>query len=1002
MKNDNTPAPFSVWNLYQRVLRWTTHHPGTIIVCFSLISLALAWKIPGLVIRTSIYDLVIEDLPAAGQYRDFQKRFGADDMIRIVVKDSNIFDPVFFNRLSRLAEKCAAITGVRRVISLPDIKKGVDPSGTWSMEKFSRAVSPVLLFRKNLVSDDHKTTALTLLLESGANRQRVIKNINQLVAAEPDALTIYQIGIPLVSEAIARFTEKDLFTILPFTFLVMAVILYLLFGDFRILILPLLCVALAIVWMFGLMAYLNIPLAMLTMIVPVFLTAVGTAYCLHLITAFLGNAQASATIFDAIDTTWREMALPTILAVLTTAIGLGSLFINRISAIQEFALFACFGLLCLLIILLLLLPAFLALHSLNRIRSRPDSTFLAARFTKITRWIARIDLRYQKPVFLVTTIICLIAVLGVLQIRVETNPVEYFKANTEISRNFHDIYQDLSGSFPVNVVISGKEEDYFEDPAHVAEIETLQQFLESLPGVDKAVSFADYLKLVNYSTNRYETKFYTLPEESYELRMLLNSYKIILGRDMLTQFMDESYSRANILLLTHISSSRDFLKTRDTIMAWTKQHLSNNLTVEVTGIGMVISESSHHLVKGQISSLLLTMVIVFCAMFILFLSGKVGLVAIIVNFFPVLVTYGIMGWFGIELSMATGLIASIAIGLAVDDAIHYLVRYNREFKKDLDKDRALRDTIEGVGRPIIFTSLTISLGFSLLLFSHFEPTSIFGVLMVITMLSALAGDLILLPSLMLHVELVTAWDLLRLMPSLGGISAGIAHELNQPLNAIKMGSEYLKTMLQQGKKIQEEDLALVVNEITGQVNRASDIVRRLSLFGQKPDFMKQKVNINQPLRDTLSVLENQLRVENIRVELDLSEEIKPILGHTYQLGQMFYNLIVNAAEAIAKEAREQKNPCRIVIRTFMENGYTTVSISDTGCGIPKHLRDRIFEPFYTTKEAGKGKGLGLSITSEIIHEIKGRISIHSKKGGGTTFTISFPPAEWERERTEAK
>jgi hypothetical protein len=121
-----------------------------------------------------------------------------------------------------------------------------------------------------------------------------------------------------------------------------------------------------------------------------------------------------------------------------------------------------------------------------------------------------------------------------------------------------------------------------------------------------------------------------------------------------------------------------------------------------------------------------------------------------------------MGWLGIELSVATSLVASIAIGLAVDDTIHYLVRYNREFKKDLDKKRALQDTIQNVGRPIVFTTCTIGLGFAILIFSHFKPTAVFGLMMVITMASALVGDLIILPSLMTHVELVTLWDLVRL------------------------------------------------------------------------------------------------------------------------------------------------------------------------------------------------------------------------------------------------
>ena len=179
-------------------------------------------------------------------------------------------------------------------------------------------------------------------------------------------------------------------------------------------------------------------------------------------------------------------------------------------------------------------------------------------------------------------------------------------------------------------------------------------------------------------------------------------------------------------------------------------------------MGVVIAASSHQLTIGQIKSLSITMVLVFGIMFILFMSSKVGLIAVLPNLFPIIINFGIMGWLGIELSMVTSLIASIAIGLAVDDTIHYLVRYNREFKKDLNEKRAIRDTLHHVGKPIIFTTITLCAGFSILMFSSFKPTTIFGVMMVITSLSALVGDLILLPSLIQHIELVTLWDLVRL------------------------------------------------------------------------------------------------------------------------------------------------------------------------------------------------------------------------------------------------
>jgi diguanylate cyclase (GGDEF)-like protein len=266
----------------------------------------------------------------------------------------------------------------------------------------------------------------------------------------------------------------------------------------------------------------------------------------------------------------------------------------------------------------------------------------------------------------------------------------------------------------------------------------------------------------------------------------MNTFKSMLGMDLFNAFMGPSLSQANILLLTHISSSKDFLDLRKTILRHVGEAFNRDLRWDVTGFGIVISASSHFLVSGQVKSLFLTMTVIFIIMFALFLSSKVGLIAIVPNLFPIVINFGLMGWFGIELSMATSLIASIAIGLAVDDTIHYLVRFNHEFKKDLDDKRALKETISHIGRPIIFTTLTISTGFFILAFSGFKPTAIFGTMMVITMLSALVGDLVLLPMLMQRVELVTLWDLVRIkmggetdlgIPLFQGLSRAEVHSI---------------------------------------------------------------------------------------------------------------------------------------------------------------------------------------------------------------------------------
>ncbi|MGD8991054.1 MAG: MMPL family transporter [Desulfobacterales bacterium] len=746
---------------FNEMLQWTLRKPLVVITITVAITLFFAWQIRHLSFKTSIYDLQIEDLPETIQYQDFKKLFGSDEIIRVVVKADNVFDPLTFSKIEQLAENAAQIEGIRRVISLPGIKKAVDVAGTWGIDKFYAVVSGADLFQKNLFSRDGKTTALTLVLNNDASPDEVIQRIRKLIANSSREISLYQIGMPLVSEALAKSTEKDFSRLPPITFLLIAIIFFCLFRKLRYILMPLTCVGFALVWTFGLMALLRIPLSILTMIVPVFLIAVGTAYCLHIISEYIACQKRANSPVGVTVMTFSRIAFPTFLAILTTIIGLGSLLVNRITMIQEFALFSCFGMVSLLTIVLTFLPAVLSLLPIST-RKQSEEIGTASLFQRYIDKVVELNLKHQRMTLPVIGILVVICLIGIFRIRVETNPIGYFKQSTEVRRNFDDIYRHLSGSFPINVAMGAPEADYFEDPAHLADILRLQKFLEKLPGVDKTVSFADYLKLVHYALNKFEQPHYILPQEGFEVRMAINNFATLLGDDMLTRFMSSDFSKTNILLLTHVASSKDFLQIRDKIIAQVETNFSNDLTWDVTGLGMTIAVSSHLLTDGQIKSLSITMVLVFSIMFALFLSFKVGLIAVIPNIFPIIVNFGIMGWFGIELSMVTSLIASVAIGLAVDDTIHYLVRYNREFKTDLDEERAIKDTLTHVGKPITFTTITICVGFSVLLFSGFKPTAIFGIMMVITSLSALVGDLILLPSLIQHVEVVTLWDLLRL------------------------------------------------------------------------------------------------------------------------------------------------------------------------------------------------------------------------------------------------
>jgi predicted RND superfamily exporter protein len=336
-------------------LQFAVDHPVRVIIVILLITLLFASQLPKLHFQTSIYDLAIEDLPGTIRYKAFKKEFGTEEIILVVVKGKNIFEPKTFQRIKALSKALSEIDGVRRIISLPSIKKDMDVTEKWTLSDFEKVIIPIDLLPKNLISVDKKTTVITLVLEDIKEKDQVIDSVKTIIEQEKKGLSLYQIGMPLVSKALATYTEQDFKRLPPVTFLIIAVILFLFFRNLRGILIPVGSVLIALIWTFGLMGWTQTPLSMLTMIVPIFLIAVGTAYCMYIFPEYFTQIEKTSSRKEASYLCFLHLGFPTSLAVITTSIGLGSLLLNRISSIREFAIFSCFGIWSMLIIMLFLL-----------------------------------------------------------------------------------------------------------------------------------------------------------------------------------------------------------------------------------------------------------------------------------------------------------------------------------------------------------------------------------------------------------------------------------------------------------------------------------------------------------------------------------------------------------------------------------------------------------------------------------------------------------------------
>lgn len=229
------------------------------------------------------------------------------------------------------------------------------------------------------------------------------------------------------------------------------------------------------------------------------------------------------------------------------------------------------------------------------------------------------------------------------------------------------------------------------------------------------------------------------------------------------------------------------------------------------------------------------------------------------------------------------------------------------------------------------------------------------------------------------------------MQTLGEMSAGMAHELTQPLNAIKIGNDYLRRMIEQGKQPTAEELDRVALAVTNQVRRASDIINRLREFGRKPDFQKEPVDLNAVITGVLNIIGHQLLLINIHVDIDLDPLLPTILANFNRMEQVLFNLVSNARDAIEQLAGDATNAGSrtIAVRTYTDAKDVVCTISDTGAGISIDHKDKIFEPFYTTKEVGKGMGLGLSIVYGIVRDYGGTIEVRPGDACGTCMTLRF-------------
>src|SRR5438128_861863 len=582
------------------------------------------------------------------------------------------------------------------------------------------------------------------------------------VFASTGAAHVKQPAVDLMRRDIARFT--------PIALALMLLVLWLSFGTLRGIFLPVLAVAMALVWTLGVIVLTGKALTFGTSVLPPLLLVVGSSYAIHVMARYYEQVDAGAPPDEVVVRAFARVWLPLAISALTTVIGFGSLMVNRITAIWDLGLFAVIGVVCLTVTCLGFLPAALQLMP-SRLRS--------ARAGKISPTLAESLRRLGEPVYAKRRHILwagvglsVLALLGAQRIQVDADFLYYFEPDSEVRLANETINREIVGSNPFYIVVEGGTPGVIRRWEVLKLIKDLQGFLGTLPGVTSSISIVDFLEALEAGVNAHSDDELVVDEQGNivpaeqpkpfwedpkSLDPLINQ---ISASEAIKIAVTPDFRTASILVRTNLSGSRRVEETLDRIRLYVSAHFPAETPGTLTAMILILTGTASDIVAGQIKSLTLALGIIFLVMTAMFLSAKIGFFAILPNVVPIVIFFGVMGWLGIYLNLVTSLIAAIALGIAVDSTIHYMARFNLELRGETDQAAALVRTVRTVGVPIVYTTIALFFGFLTFGFSSFVPIQNFGILAGVTMVTSLGANLVLLPALLSTTKIITLWDLL--------------------------------------------------------------------------------------------------------------------------------------------------------------------------------------------------------------------------------------------------
>lgn len=722
------------------------------ILVSALLSLAINAEID-----SSLRIWFLDDDPDVISYDAFLERFETDEFIVIGIELDDVFTPEALDDIERLTGVLVDRFGEENVTSLANTeiveRVGSDltthdlydeaPSTPAELEQLRQTVHTDRLL-EDLVSEADDASVILLEVEHFEDyraKSVLAQEVSRIVAETLPGRTTHLAGMPIVDDAMLTYSERDLALFAPLTVLVVILFTFLFYRSVSATLFPVLVVALSLGSAIGIAGLFGVQLNMITTIVIPLALAIGVANCVHLLACYRERLGLGDEKDQALKAAWLELWLPCSITSVTTACGLASLLVTELQPLRQFGWMGALTVIFALIYSLVLFPV--TFSYLPAPKARVHST--KGPIGLMLHVAARTSWRFHRTVLIVAAAICVTAVLGLSRVEVGADFARYFGPDDPVLVASTFIDENLGGTGSLEVIVEAPDVRRLEV---LESFQLLEEYLLSQQAVDSVFSPASLTMLMN---ERWfgDPERYRLPDSWEAASQLLAQLE---GEEIHSNYFSTDYRIGRLSARIRSIDYRQLIDDMDQAEQFVANTFPGDSHAQITGIGKLVANLDTYIVSSQIRSFGLAFTVIALLIAAFFRSFRFGLWALVPNALPLMMVIGAMGWFGILVDVATVMIASILIGLIVDDTVHFLARFRLEEQRALkagEKDYvqdALYKTGTGTGRALLTTSLILAFGFWTNLFSNFVPNQSFGLMSGIAVSIALICDLIVLPA----------------------------------------------------------------------------------------------------------------------------------------------------------------------------------------------------------------------------------------------------------------